>query len=64
MKNAKINLYMKIMLALFILIVLSCSSQSGKNNIEEPVLSLNNTSQTTKDDFNSIKTGDTYELIM
>jgi predicted alpha/beta superfamily hydrolase len=55
---------MKIMLALFILIVLSCHSQSGKNNIEKSVLSINVTSQTTKEDFNSIKTGDTYELII
>jgi len=54
---------MKIMMVLFILIVLSCNSQSGNNNIEKTVLSLNVTLQT-NEDFNSIKTGDTYELII
>src|SRR5262245_3613618 len=54
---------MRIMLALFILMVLSCNSQSGKTNIEKTVLSLNVTPQTSED-FNSSKTGDTYELII
>lgn len=52
------------MMALFILMVVSCHSQSGKENIKESTLSLSVTSQITKEDFGSIKTGDTYELII
>jgi len=55
---------MKVILTLFILIVLSCNSQSSKNNIEKPGLALGITTQTTNEDINSIKTGDTYELII
>jgi len=64
MKRTKDKPYMKIILVLFILIVLSCNSQSSKNNIEKSEVSFNSTAQITKEDFNSIRTGDTYELII